>query len=204
VGETVDGAALATRMTDAMVKAASGTFTMDLGSQGSSTGAFAMRGGSMDQRMTMSVEGHPMEIVSTGGAIYMKGVPGSTKPWVKIDPRANDPVSTMVAGMAGDMGDPRQLAKALKGSKATVVSSSGEAVVYDVTIDPATLLGDASAAAGSSVKARYTLDREGLPVTMTVQAQGETVRITFSGWGTPVSIGAPPADQVGPFQIPSS
>ena len=147
-----------------------------------------------------------MEIVSTGGIIYMKGLPGSKKPWVKIDPKGDDPVSRMFAGLAGDMGDPRQLAKALEGTKATVVSSSADSSTYDVTIDPTALLGGAGGAVPSTepVKARYTLDAESRPTLMEVEVQGQSVGITLGDWGKRVVIKAPPADQVGTFELPTS
>ncbi|KQU64605.1 hypothetical protein [Phycicoccus sp. Root101] len=206
-GESVDGAALATRMTDAMLKAGSGTVTMDLGTQGSAKGSFTMKDGKMEQSMEMGIQGQTLQIVSTGGIIYMKGLPGSSKPWVKIDPKGTDPMSKMFAGLTGDMGDPRQLATALKGSKATVVSSSADEKVYDVTIDPTALLGGSTATASPSVapvKARYTLDSQDRPTKMTVDSQGQTINIVFSDWGKPVTITVPPADQVGTFQLPTS
>lgn len=206
-GQTVDGAELATTMTDAMVKAGSGTIAMDLGTEGKATGAFAIKGTAMEQQMTMPIQGQTMEIVSTGGIIYMKGLPGSKKPWVKIDPKADDPISQMFAGMTGDMGDPRQLAKALEGTKATVVSSTADGTTYDVTIDPKTLLGGAAASAAPSakpVKARYTLDAKDLPTSMVVEVEGQKITISFGDWGKPVSITAPPADQVGAFELPTS
>lgn len=206
-GATVDGGELATKMTDAMVKAGSGTLSMDLGTEGKATGSFSMKGGVMEQQMTMPIEGQPMEIVSAGGIIYMKGLPGSKKPWVKIDPKADDAVSQMFAGLAGDMGDPRQLAKALEGTKATVVSSSAASSTYDVTIDPTKLLGGAAGGVAPStqpVKARYTLDAENRPTLMVVDVQGQSLKIAFGGWGTPVTIKAPPADQVGTFELPTS
>ncbi|QGN58242.1 hypothetical protein [Nostocoides sp. HKS02] len=210
-GDTVDGAALATRMTAAMLKAGSGTLTVDLGATGQVSGAFAIKSGVMEQQMAMTVQGQPMEIVSKGGIIYMKGIPGSTKPWVKIDPKATDPFSTMFAGLTGQMGDPRQLAKALEGTTATVVSSSADATVYDVTIDPSKLTGASGQTSGQTatpsvgpVKARYTLDAQDRPTAMKVDAQGQTVVVTFADWGKPVSVQAPPADQVGAFQLPAS
>ena len=206
-GATVDGGELATTMTDAMVKAGSGTISLDLGTEGKATGSFSMKGGVMEQEMTMRIEGQTMQIVSTGGVIYMKGLPGSKKPWVKIDPKADDPMSQMFAGLAGDMGDPRQLAKALEGSKATVVSSTAGSSTYDVTIDPKALLGGAAGSAlpaTEPVKARYTLDADHRPTLMVVDVQGQSLTIAFSDWGKPVAISAPPADQVGSFELPSS
>jgi hypothetical protein len=205
-GATVDGGDLAMRMTDAMVKAGSGTISMDLGTEGKATGSFSMKGGVMEQEMTMPIQGQTMQIVSTGGIIYMKGLPGSKKPWVKIDPKADDALSQMFAGMAGDMGDPRQLAKALEGTKATVVSSTASATTYDVTIDPKALLGGAAATAAPSmepVKARYTLDSQDRPTSMAVDVQGQSLKIVFGDWGKAVAITAPPADQVGTFQLPT-
>lgn len=205
-GATVDGGDLATKMTDAMVKAGSGTVSMELGSDGRSSGSFTIKGGVMEQQMTLQVEGQAMEIVSTGGIIYLKGLPGSAKPWAKIDLKADDPVSKMFAGLAGDMSDPRQLAKALEGTKATVVSSTADASSYDVTIDPSAILGEEGSTAVPStapVKARYSLDAQGRPTTMVAQVQGQTVKITYGNWGKPVTIKAPPADQVGAFEFPS-
>ena len=206
-GATVDGGELATKMTDAMVKAGSGTISLDLGTEGKATGSFSMKDGVMAQQMTMPIQGQTMQIVSTGGIIYMKGLPGSKKPWVKFDPKADDPLSQMFAGMTGDMGDPRQLAKALEGTKATVVSSTADSSTYDVTIDPKTLLGGAAATAAPSaepVKARYTLDADDRPTLMEVEVEGQSLKISFGDWGKPVTITAPPADQVGTFQLPTS
>lgn len=205
-GATVDGRELAMRMAAAMIKAGSGTLSMDLGTDGKATGSFVMKGGVMEQQMTMPIQGMTMQIVSTGGIIYMKGLPGSKKPWVKIDPKGNDPISQMMAGLTGDMGDPRQLAKALQGTKATVVSSTAAGSTYDVTIDPKALLGSGAAAAPSAgpVKARYTLDAQDRPTAVVVQVQGQSVKISLGDWGKPVSIKAPPADQVGTFQLPTS
>lgn len=207
VGEAVDGAALATRMTDAMIEAGSGTVSMDLGAQGSAKGSFTMKDGAMEQSMEMAIQGQTLQIISSDGLIYMKGLPGSTKPWVKIDPKGTDPVSKMFAGLTGEMGDPRQLASALKGSKATVVSRTADESVYDVTIDPSTLTGGSTATASPAaqpVTARYTLDASDRPTTMTVDAQGQTISITFADWGKPVTITVPPADQVGTFELPTS
>ena len=206
-GDSVDGAALAKRMTDAMIKAGSGTLSMDLGAQGSAKGSFTMKDGKMAQSMEMGIQGQTLQIISTGGVIYMKGLPGSDKPWVKIDPKGTDPLSKMFAGLTGDMGDPRQLATALEGSKATEVSRSADENVYDVTIDPTALLGGSTATASPSaqpVKARYTLDGQDRPTKMTVDAQGQTISIVFADWGKAVTVTAPPADQVGTFQLPTS
>jgi hypothetical protein len=204
-GATVDGADLATRMTDAMVKAGSGGIVMDLGEAGRANGWFVFQDGELQQQMRMTLQGQPLQVVTTGGVVYIQGIPGSSKPWVKIDPKADDPMSKAFAGATGDMGDPRRLAKALDGTKATVVSASADATVYDVTIDPSKLLGGAGQTAAPSVgpvTARYTLDQKDRPTTMVVKVAGETITITFADWGEPTDVVAPPADQVGTFELP--
>lgn len=209
-GDQVDGAALATRMTEAMIKAGSGTISMDLAATGKAAGAFVMRQHSTDQHLSMTVQGQPLEIVQVAGLIYMKGLPGSAKPWVKIDPHGTDPLSTMFAGLTGQMSDPRQLAAALHGTKATVVSVAPDATVYDVTLDPNKLLAATGKSASTPVpslkpvRAHYTLDAQSRPTKLTVDAQDATITVTFGGWGQPVTITAPPADQVGTFQLPAN
>ena len=138
--------------------------------------------------MTMPIQGQTMQIVSTGGVIYMKGLPRRRKkPWVKIDPKADDPLSQMFAGMTGDMGDPRQLAKALEGTKATVVSSAADATTYDVTIDPSSLLGGSAAGAArvggaGQGPATPSTPRTG-PTSMAVDVQGQSVKIVVRRLG---------------------
>ena len=205
VGTTVDGGDLGTRMLAAMVKAGSGTMTMNVGAGGTASGSFIMKKGTMRQRMVMALEGVRMEIVSIDGVLYIKGLPGSTKPWVKIDPKAKDPSSQLFSGMLGQMGSPRQFADAMVGAEATVVSSSATGTTYEVSIDPAKLLGEAGQGAVPSmapVTTRYVLDAKDRPVSMTVEVEGQTVGGTFGGWGKPVTITAPPASQVGTFKVP--
>jgi hypothetical protein len=206
-GDSVDGAALAKRMTDAMVAAGSGSMAMDFGGQGKASGSFVMKDSSMEQQMTMEIQGEKLEVVSLGGVIYMKGLPGSEKPWVKIDPKADDPVSKMFAGLGGQDNDPRQFAKALQGTRAKVVGTSGDTTEYEVTIDPTKLLGgtggSTAAPSVAPVTAHYTLDKQDRPTLMTTQVQGQTLKITFSDWGKKSTITAPPADQVGTFKLPT-
>lgn len=201
-GDTVDGSDLATRMTDAMVKAGSAGFVMELGTQGRATGWFTYKGGEMQQQVRMNLQGQAMQVVMLDGIFYMQGIPGSTKPWVRIDPKGDDPLSKLVAEATGDLGDPRQFAKALDGTKAQVVSSSADATVYSVEIDASKVLGDAAQSAGN-VTARYTLDSKDRPTKMVVEVQGETVTLTLQDWGQDVDVVAPPADQVGTFELPT-
>ena len=206
-GATVDGGDLATRMTDAMVKAGSGGVVMDLGKEGRANGWFILRDGQLQQQMRMTLQGQSLQVVTTGGVSYIQGIPGSSKPWVKIDPKADNLLSKAFAGATGELGDWRQFVKALRGTKATVVSSTADRSTYDVTIDPSALLGGAGSKAlpsAAPVKARYSLDAQDRPTTMTVEVQGESITITFSGWGDKVDVVAPPADQVGTFKLPTS
>jgi hypothetical protein len=147
-----------------------------------------------------------VELILKDGVIYLKGLP-SSKPWVKIDPKAKDPVSSMFGQLSGALGDPRQLTKALSGATATVVSSSDSQVVYDITADASTVLGQMGMETGSSggkVRMRYTIDDQGRPVSVSSETGGQKITGTFGDWGKPVSIEPPPANQVGTFQLPGS
>ena len=149
-----------------------------------------------------------VQVISTGGVLYLKGLPGSSKPWVKIDPKANDPFSKMFASVTGDLGDPRQLARALKGMTAKVVGSSGGTTEYEVSLDPSTMLPDSdlgsAAPSMAPVEAHYFVDARDRPSKIEVQVEGQELVVTFADWGKPITISAPPADQVGTFEIPTT
>jgi hypothetical protein len=209
VGDTVEGKALASRILDAMEKAGSGKMTMETG-KGKANGEFVFKDGRLDQRMTMPVSGATLETVTSGGIIYIKGIPGaSAKPWVEIDPKADDPMSRMMAGFTGgNLGDPRAMVKAFDGVKTTVTEASGDTTAYEASIDPARLLGDGASKSTAApslepVKVTYVLDAKDLPTEIRTQVSGQSVTVTFSDWGAKVMVEAPPADQVGTFEMPS-
>ena len=205
-GETLDAGEVAGRMVKAMEKAGSGTMTMKTGGQEAS-GDFRYVDGKLEQHTTVPVEGSEMEIIAVGDFVYLKGLPGQSKPWVKIDPTATDPVSQMFKGIVeGGVSDPTKMAANLKGTQATVKAESGDTTTYEFTVDPAKALGStASAPAGSKpLTMTYVLDKEDRPVTIATSAAGQKIEVAYSDWGKKVEIAAPPADQVGALSIPSA
>ena len=187
-----------------MVEAGSGTMTVELGSGHRATGSFAVRGDAMDQQMTVPFQGQTMQVVSTGGVIYLKGAPGASKPWVKVDPTADDPFSRILSGVAQAAGDPREMARAVSGTSVTVVGTSGGVTEYTATLDPAQVFGGlgSDGSAMGAVETHYFVDAQDRPTKLVAQVDGHEVVVTFGNWGKPVSITAPPADQVGTFEIP--
>lgn len=209
-GDKVDAGEVASRMVQAMEKAGSGTMTMDTGAE-SATGDFRYVDGKLEQRTTVPVEGSEMEIIAVGDFVYLKGLPGQEKPWVKIDPAADDPVSQMFKGMVeGGLSDPTRMASNLKGTQATVTSKDADRTTYEFSVDPAKALGSTASPSPSTGTAAkpltmvYVLDKEDRPVTVSTQVSGQTVEVSYGDWGKKVEITEPPADQVGSMSFPSA
>ena len=209
-GDKVDAGDVAARMVAAMEKAGSGTMTMDTGGE-KATGDFRYVDGKLEQRTTIPVEGSEMEIIAVGDFVYLKGLPGQAKPWVKIDPAADDPVSQMFKGIVeGGVSDPSKMASNLKGTQATVTAKDGDTTTYTFSVDPAKAMGaTASPNPSASTSAKpltmvYILDEDDRPVTISTEVATQSVKVTYGDWGKKVEITEPPADQVGPMSFPSA
>lgn len=209
-GDKVDAGEVAARMVAAMEKAGSGTMTMDTGGE-TAKGDFRYVDGKLEQHTTVPVEGSEMEIIAVGNFVYLKGLPGQAKPWVKIDPAADDPVSQMFKGIVeGGVSDPAKMAANLKGTEATVKSTAGGNTTYEFSVDPAKAMGaTASPSPSASASAEplamvYVLDKDDRPVTLSTQVANQSVKVTYGDWGKKVEITEPPADQVGPMSFPSA
>lgn len=196
----VDAVDLGKRMTAAMVAAKSGKATMTTSAQGmslSSTSSFVYTSPTSANVVgTSSIGGIEIETRVVDRVAYIKGMPTAMtggKPWVKFDGSGTDALSQQLK-QAGS-GDPQQLVKVLEGGTATVVSSSGGTTEYKVT--------GVSVQGAPDLTMNITVDDKDLPVTSVVTTQGADVKVAYSDWGTPVTVQAPPADQVGTFSAPS-
>jgi hypothetical protein len=212
VGDTVDATGVITGMTEAMKAAKTGKMTMTSTNAGAgvlnATSEFEYTDTSQNQHLTMDMSGMSIEMVVLDGVMYLKGMPTSVtggKAWVKIDPNGTDALSKQLAGSLSQMGVDSSLA-AYQGAKATLVDTDGGGKHYRVdglTLPSAsTATGSAATAATTSpsvTTADFWLDSKGLPLksSVTVGGLSGTVTVTYSGWGAPVTITAPPADQVG-------
>ncbi len=206
-GQTVDGAVLGEKVLTAMEKAGSGRMTLD-GAGATSSGVFEIDNGTFDQQVTTEVAGQTVEILSVGGAIYLKGIPNQDKEWLKIDPQGTDPISQLAAPLTGalDLSDPRSMVKAFAGTTATVVKADGTTTTYEMTVDPVKLLGDLAKTAGVAlpVTVTYVLDSDDRPVSATSDVGGQSLTLNYSDWGTDVMIEAPDPSKVGTFSVPKN
>ena len=199
-GAVVDAAAVAQRMVDAMVAAKSGkadTVTSVGGQTVTTTQSFVFTSPTQaDSSGSTTVAGKTLEIVSVGGKIYMKGLPTQLtggKTWAVVDPNGTDAVSQQLKEVGSN---PSQTVDAFKNGRATVTAQSGDNTTYQIT--------GVTYQSVSDLTMEITVDGQGRPVTSKVTVPADAagavaVTVTYSGWGTPVTVTAPPADQVGPL-----
>lgn len=133
------GADLGKKIAAAMLAAGSGRATV------SSTGAIAVTGQTeflfvdathLDTHATLKFGQQSLETVFKGGQLYIKGLPPASsggKPWVRIDPKATDPVSKAMAGAVQQAGSPQSLSDVFNGSSATVVDTANGQTHYRLT-----------------------------------------------------------------------
>ncbi|MEW2501573.1 hypothetical protein AB0878_13940 [Amycolatopsis sp. NPDC047767] len=189
--------------------------------------------------MTVNADGEQTEMILVDNATYLK-IPadqatqlGTDKPWLKISPDGDDPISKALAGsmaQAGQQSDPTQLLDQL--SEAGKIVSSDQTEVdgqkanhYKVDIDMVKALDKLLKAAPEATKAKLKeeaqgkniripmeiwVDKNQLPLQISMD-ESEMVKemggnaasagtgkfvVKYSDWGAPVTIAAPPADQV--------
>ncbi|MEI2766253.1 MAG: hypothetical protein V9F82_11280 [Dermatophilaceae bacterium] len=198
---TIDGAVIGARMVEAMTKAGSGkgVVTTEGGGAGLALTGETLysiaKNGTLDSKGTLTVGGQPMDVVAVGGTFYIKSAmfpSANGAPWVKIDPDATDAVSKQISARLSGTTDPRQQIEALKGFAATLVGTEGGLTHYKLTG-----AGSASATTGGP-EVDVWLDSSDRPAKQIGTLAGVKVITVYSEWGTPVTIAAPPADQVGP------
>lgn len=211
---SVDGRILATKMSDAMLASKSVHATSD--STASNTGAVA---GESDFEfsdpvkvaMKFSMKGMNLEAVAVGGFVYIKGIPGTTKPWLKVDPKGTDAFSVAMSPVAGlsKSADPRLLNVLIGGIKGHYLGTERVGGVWTGRFAfelPMSALPAGLTAGPGMEDAHVAMDYWGgddsLPrkVTTVIELGGkkESTGSTYSDWGKPVNIVAPPAAEVGP------
>ena len=211
----VDGQEVATKIVDAML--AKKTAHMSIANNGTPTmeGDYEV-GNPVKVAMKVSQEGLKLEVVQVGGVIYLKGIPGTTKPWIKVNPKGTDAFSKAMASL-GDISksnDPRAMVKTMEGVKGKHIGTeqvgggSTEHYLFQIPISAyATVLSpEALKAMQGMVKGpiatEYWVGEDNLPrkmtTTMLVGGKKQLTQLTSSNWGKPVNIVAPPAAQVGP------
>jgi hypothetical protein len=148
------------------------------------------------------------------------------KPWVKLDPNGSDALSKSLGGALAETkknSDPSQLLKQIEGAGDITATKkedlNGKATThYSVTVDmkkyadkvdPAlkSTLDKAIEAGVTTYPMELWVDQENLPVRVTVATpftnpanqKPDQIKMTmdYTDWGKPVTVTAPPADQVG-------
>jgi hypothetical protein len=201
VGDTIDGAALASAMTHTFKDGTSGHLSMDMGGMITAEGDFKVVNGKQDSTMTMNMSGTKMKMISVGGVVYMQSplLGGGTK-WIKMD--------AATAGQSGtpDVSslDPATMAKAFAGMKAKVTAKTDDITTISMDLNLSKVLdamgGDSALASASaslpeSIPVTYVIDKDGRPVETSMN-MGMEIKVKYSGWGQPVSIEAPPSSEV--------
>jgi lipoprotein LprG len=196
---------------------AAGTVTMDMTTAGSgvtqtASGVIRYGDGAQDIAMTMEVPGTgTIEFMMVGGVVYMQMPELTGDKFLQIDPAdTSNPLSQSFAGME-DQFDPTGTLAGL-GDAVTSFEKVGEpqevggalAQEYTVVVDSAALsdtsVAEELAAAGTTLPPQltysYWIDADDQMRRVTTDVAGVTTEVTFSGWGEPVEITAPTADQI--------
>lgn len=210
----------------------SAKFTMEMtmmGQQMTAQGEGVFAGGDSKMSMTMDAQGQTIEMRFLDNTMYMKMPEELTaqaggKPWVKISPDGDDPLSQAMGNMdqTAEQSDPRKILDQIKQAgeitKSEETTLDGQDVThYWIEID----LAKASDMAGlpedqaqqmaekmGKLPMELWLNSDNLPVQITMDmgkvmesagmsGQGGEMVMKYSDWGAPVNIEAPPADQIG-------
>jgi len=175
--------------------------------------------------------GGETQVVSLPGEFYVRFPPGQEpepgKPWLKITPGGTDPLSQLVGPILGQLNstaDPTSQLKlyeeAFTLAGATKERRDGDPVmVYDIDVDAQRLAELTAERSGLPVPGGAGALPQGTDLSLTYVVDGEDrlresvttllmlgrpieIRTTFSGWGEPVDITPPPADQIA--ELPGS
>lgn len=171
-------------------------------------------------RLSMSMKDatEAFQMIFVHGILYLGG-PDATdsdpkKPWLKIDPSADDEFSTMMAPfitqVESAMSNPVEALAPGVVSEGTVTAVDDDSMTYEVVLTKAQLTQALKAATKGlpgvteqsiatlpeTLTYTFSLTRDHLPLEMVVDLPEGSVTTTYSKWGEPVDIQAPPADLV--------
>jgi hypothetical protein len=199
------------------------TTTSDAAAGLRSTGALRYRANGVDFAATTVAGGRTVKMVLVDGAAYMNvGEPYQGKHWFHIAPHGSDPVSKALSPILNQLStslDPKSQFAAAKGSKITSAARSelgGVPVTkYTLVSTEAALLAQLDKFAptpelrktllaqfkGAHAESVLWLDANDLPLRVDSRvvgpsAPGTATSVTYSDWGKPVTITAPPRSDV--------
>jgi hypothetical protein len=173
-------------------------------------------------RLTEESDGYGVEVIGLGGRLFVReaddvdDLPGEQ--WAEFDPTETDRRSGVVRppvsddGLAGDpsgraAGSPTELGRILRSAQAPRIvreSEDGLAVV-GADLDPDRAFGDALGGELEAAVVEVTTSRRGRITRIVVRLEYEeettTVDYHLSRWGSPVSVVAPPDDEIDPTPL---
>jgi hypothetical protein len=216
---------LTTRMTSAArSKSTARLVTTSSATSGAqSTGAIRFRASGVDFAATTLAAGRTVKMVFIGGAAYMNvGEPYQGKHWLHIAPGGSDPLSKALSPILTQLStslDIKSQLAAAKGSKITSAKRTQlggvPATHYTLVSTEAALLAQLDKFAptpalrktlrsqfkGAHAESELWLGEGDLPLRVDSRVVGasvpaSTTSVTYSDWGKPVTISAPPRSDV--------
>jgi hypothetical protein len=172
---------------------------------------------SMSMDMSMKIAGHNLEMRLVNKVLYVHGfgaMTGSKKPWVKID--LSDPSNPLSSIL--NSANPESFSSYLQAvknlaDKGTETVDGVSTHHYTAVIDTMKAMAANPAFKGqdlsklglpATITTDVWLNSDNLPVKMSVAlGKAGSFEAHFSKYGVPVTITAPPANQVSTFKLPS-
>lgn len=178
-GQKVDVNTLLMRIKVAITTVGGTYTTKTVSSTGTGRAHIKYDGSRIEGVMTQRINGRQLKIIAMDGVAYISGTGLGSKPYLKVSKNSTGPLAAsfkpfLHVAQGGGLTDTAQW---------TVVSSSPSGVVLTSSLS-------------ESLRVTESLNGKGLPVsTVTTGATG-TQTVTYSDFGKPVTVTAPPASQV--------
>lgn len=221
-----DAASLARAVQDATSKITTVSFTSEMAVAGqviSGSGQQKMSGGKLEAaNITQSMgEMGQIEMIIVDGKVYIKlpaamNMTTAEQPWVEVSEASSNPaIAAMWTGLKPSLeSSPVDTYSNFIQATSSVDLVGPETVDgvktnhYSVVVDPSKLSAGSKekaqleAAGLTSIPTEMWIDESGRPVKLTqkMEVQGQTLSttITFSDYGSPVNVTAPPAGEISP------
>lgn len=220
VGDEVDLSAVFKETAAAMKAKKTYSFKGDT-PEGAMSGQMSVDGDATAMKLDTTVEGEKATILFLDGVMYMGGMDDlpAGKTFIKIDPNGDDPMSKMMGpalSQMADSADPTAGLAAIEGLKAKVIEVKDGTTTYEATLTAEQQLDMAKTSlqemgmgdepmptpsvALKPITVRQTIGADKLPTKVELAGSPEaTMTLSYSGWGEPVDVTAPPADKVASF-----
>lgn len=171
-------------------------------------------------RLAMSMDDAEgtFQMILVDGTLYLGGPDAADsdpeKPWLKLDPTADDEFSAMFAPLVAEiesaMANPAETLAADVVGEGTVTAVDADSTTYEVVLTKAQLEQSLKAATKGlpgitdtsiatlpeTLTYTFSLTRDHLPLSIVVDLPDGSETTTYSKWGEPVDIQAPPAELV--------